>query len=78
VQQQLLSAQAALAEGNLDLARRLLESAETVMVFEPSEQRRTASAATEITEALRGLNSGDRAVAFQYVGLALTTVRSRL
>jgi hypothetical protein len=80
VRQQLRSAQAALAEGNPELARGLLESAETAMVFEPSGSRQshTASATAQITQALRGLNSGDRAVALQYVGRALATVESGL
>jgi hypothetical protein len=80
VRQQLRSAQAALAEGNPELARGLLESAETAMVFEASgsQQPHTASATAQITQALRGLNSGDRAVALQYVGRALAAVGSGL
>jgi hypothetical protein len=75
----LQSAQAALAGNNASLVRGLLESAETAVVFQPGgyTQERTSVAAAQITQALRDLNNGDRALASQHVGQALAAVGFR-
>jgi len=75
----LQSAEAALAGNNAPLVRGLLESAETAVVFQPGgyTQERTSVAAARITQALRDLNNGDRALASQHVGQALAAVGFR-
>jgi hypothetical protein len=77
IQEQLLSARAALAGNNPLLARDLLEAAETTVVFQPGDrqQSRTSIAAAQITQALRKLNTGDRDQALQHVGQALAAVQ---
>lgn len=77
IEDQLMSARTALGNNNLSLARGLLESAETAIVFQPSEHQQTgtSAAAARITEALRELNAGNQDQAMRYLGQALATVR---
>ena len=75
----LLAARDALAADDRANGRRLLELAETAVVFQPADNSRgtpggNAGASTLITGALGRLNSGDVAGALQHVNAALVAV----
>ena len=74
---QLLSADQALHGNDPVGARGLLEAAETAVVFAPSsaDSRGNSFAAAQITQALRMLETGDRAGAMQCVARALAALR---
>jgi hypothetical protein len=73
---QLVSADQALQANDPVGARGLLEAAETSVVFAPARNSGGDSvAAAQITEALQGLQAGDRARAMQCVAHALAALR---
>jgi hypothetical protein len=75
---QLVSADRALQDNDVDGARDLLEAAETAVVFAPAagHSRANSAAAARITEALRMLAAGDREQAMQCVAQALAAFGS--